>query len=1508
MHFSFKNKENSTKEIEMKITKWQKKGKANLWAFLLVLMATLFFSGVVFADSDLPGDPPTDSTPAVEETLPVEEVVDEPAPSPDEIGAESPAVDEPAGAEVSADEGGEDPQPAEDPASDVDEPAPADESETPDVDAAENEAGDEAGDETGETTDPAAPLAEEPVVEIVNQDGETVTTDNSLSPSGTDPYWKVGTTYYSVASDGDHCYLGTSVEAGTCWTDTPLNTSQIQYALSIIENSDGSLLPSDRKLYILEGTYAGDIDFSGTYLSQMNGLIGVDGSEKINIIGKITLDGNKGGFTFSGLTITGGIVVENSAGNLVMTDMNVSNPNGNGLEVGMADGTPAHSGSVTISDSSFNDSNYSGALIKATSTVTITNSTFNSNGISLDNLKQTGLYINTTGAINLNGVTASANYGRGIDIGNFSALTAKNIITNSNISYFTYAGDGFYVYPGGILTGKVTLENIEANNNGHFGIRINGMGIVSLKNVEAIANGDSGIDVQTSNAVTINGAHVENNSAQGIYIASAKTVTLNSITSNFNGANGILVEGWGSTYPTLVTISSPKSGGGVMANHIEENGEDGIKVFAKGQITLTNIDSINNSGRGLTLDNCLMNSETGLCSGSGNVTINVTSSNWINSIKGNSEYGLWVLSKGVVAISQTNADTNGYEGFYVDTQGAIKLSQVSASSNDRNGAYLTNLSAPKGQLVSILDSTFDQNNGMGVYVLTAGAITFNGSSANENHSPTIGGPLEGPITIEDNFIGSDGGEVWGFYGNVGDEIDIIVKVDDFQSVVTLYNSIYEVIASESGNYDDNYTRITLTLTSSDWYSIWVQYSGEYDGTTIYTLMFNDPDQTHVIYPGSGAVLDNSAAKANVTVSTTSNNLSNTFDGNASYGLKIISNGNISITNPTASNNFRSGLSLENPSAKGIVTILDKNVGSGDILANNGWTGLTVSTLGNIVLNGLTVQDNSREGFFLENCIYDSALNVCRGKGTVTLSNLVSNRNGSGMYVNSYGNISLTNVNGSNNFVGFTLNNQQGVGNVTLKKVSSNNNNDTGINIYSNGQVTLSTITAKDNFKTHDSISDGGAVSDYYNADVSADQWGFDAETGVEYTFRLNASDDSNLDVNNFIGSLALYNSDGDVVSFDSVSGTGTNALTATWTAASSGYYYVEVTEAGSNSGFYRLSVNNENFDDMTYYYVDGLNIQTAKNVIFSGKDTNDLSHNSLTGLFLVTQGNISLLNVQANSNGTEGVKLDNSSGNGTVTVNGSNDTSRSTFNANGWQGLVINTNGTVSLNYVTAMGNGDKGIDVDNTSAATPKAVTAKNLNLYNNGTDGLSVLSQGNITLSNINAQGNGLNGVYANNDYGNTKVKVMVSGDNYFWNSGADGLHIETSGMAALSSIDARYNGLDGIYVEAPMGISLSKTYVKASGLDGIRLDSSGAVTLMDVSSFANGTSDDNDGVLIIMRQAAKTTIKSSAFMGNEGHGIRIVYTVETYPQPVLLNTVYTGNDTNNSGDENLQITNSH
>jgi hypothetical protein len=734
-------------------------------------------------------------------------------------------------------------------------------------------------------------------------------------------------------------------------------------------------------------------------------------------------------------------------------------------------------------------------------------------------------------------------------------------------------------------------------------------------------------------------------------------------------------------------------------------------------------------------------------------------------------------------------------------------------------------------------------------------------------------------------------------------MDIIVKSDEFQSLVSVYNSNFDLIASESGNYTENgYTRITFTAASSGYFHIYVSYSGVFEGVGFYKLSLNDVDETHPAYPGSGAVFNNSAGNAPVSVSSTTNSGSSVFADNHEFGLKIISNGNITIASTSATGNDWTGLSLYNPGSTGVVNITDKSKTPSSSFSQNGRGGIYVSTLGSILMSGISADDNSWQGIFLNNCQYDGGLNVCLGKGIVTISKVSALTNGdSGLDIYTSGNVLLNEVEGSfNGSFGITINNKLGLGNVTLKTITASGNNNTGLNVLTNGLVNLSAITASDNFKTTGYLNIGGAVSDYYNDDVSADQWGFDAANGETYTIRLYASDDPAWDVNAFIGNLAITDNEGNPLSFDSVNGAGTNALVATWTAPEDGYFILYVSENSSNSGFYRLSIDNETFSDMAYYVVDGVYIEAAKNVSFMGKTANNINHNSQTGLSVETPGNISLLNVRTISNGTDGALLNNSAGTGLVNVNGIKDTIRGSFNMNGWSGLTIMTTGTINLNFITAMFNGSDGLSLNNTSALYPKAVTAKNLNLFNNGGNGMMAFSIGNVTLSNINAKGNGLIGVSVDSTSGSDLLKVTVSGENYFWNNGSAGLIIETHGTAVISGVDARYNDDYGLWVVADKGINFSNSYVSNSTLSGIYLESSNPIYVTGVSSFSNGEPIQKGAGLIVMtHNNAAVIIKSSAFMNNAGFGVLGYFYVDE-PEPLLflIDTVCIGNDTSGTG----------
>jgi hypothetical protein len=161
-----------------------------------------------------------------------------------------------------------------------------------------------------------------------------------------------------------------------------------------------------------------------------------------------------------------------------------------------------------------------------------------------------------------------------------------------------------------------------------------------------------------------------------------------------------------------------------------------------------------------------------------------------------------------------------------------------------------------------------------------------------------------------------------------------------------------------------------------------------------------------------------------------------------------------------------------------------------------------------------------------------------------------------------------------------------------------------------------------------------------------------------------------------------------------------------------------------------------------------------------------------------TPANISVLNLVAHSNGTEGAVLDNymeGSGIGNVIVTGQSDEFRSAFTANGWEGLVIRSNGTISLGNIKGSSNGASGIIVNNSQAPVAKTVTITNVDMYFNGGDGLSVETLG-TSLTDTNAQGNGNHGVSLNNSNG--LGGVLISGENYLSNNGMCGLCVDTNG----------------------------------------------------------------------------------------------------------------------------------
>ncbi len=331
-----------------------------------------------------------------------------------------------------------------------------------------------------------------------------------------------------------------------------------------------------------------------------------------------------------------------------------------------------------------------------------------------------------------------------------------------------------------------------------------------------------------------------------------------------------------------------------------------------------------------------------------------------------------------------------------------------------------------------------------------------------------------------------------------------------------------------------------------------------------------------------------------------------------------------------------------------------------------------------------------------------------GAGFITFNSVwVNNNFGLGIDIKSKGVITLNTVDANNNADGGVtlINKFNGVASgVVLGAVRADGNNNNGIRVVTNGSLVIANTSASNNAKTWGGLESGNTVQDFFNNNKGRDGWGFEAVEGTLYTLLLKANGYGSIP-----DPLNRFSFDPFMRLHDQYGSEITTGLTITsavddyyqieWTpgAGEGGWYTLEVGSSNGdlfdgeaydgNSGFYRLSVNDSDPTDSTsYFWVNGLGYEAGGNVIMTG--INNFSDNSLAGFIgLLSNGAVSLTNITANFNGSEGIYTDNTGGSGNVTITGNNDSSM-----NGWEGLRVETNGVVSIANLGAGGNGQDGL------------------------------------------------------------------------------------------------------------------------------------------------------------------------------------------------------------------------
>ena len=286
-----------------------------------------------------------------------------------------------------------------------------------------------------------------------------------------------------------------------------------------------------------------------------------------------------------------------------------------------------------------------------------------------------------------------------------------------------------------------------------------------------------------------------------------------------------------------------------------------------------------------------------------------------------------------------------------------------------------------------------------------------------------------------------------------------------------------------------------------------------------------------------------------------------------------------------------------------------------------------------------------------------------------------------------------------------------------------------------------------------------------------------------------------------------------------------------------------------------------------------------------------ISSTSSNGLTVTTTGDINLHNVTSNTNSNHGASLNNTSGSkGNIKVTGISSFNGNNLNGlvansngtitlqnvttgnNGSNGLVANANGTISLHDVTANTNGSNGASLNDSNGMGTIMLTGTNV-FDGNASVGLRAVSSDIVSNANITANNNGTYGALFNNSGGTGKV--VLSGNYVFNNNTLDGLRVVSTGnitSTSSTSLTANTNGQYGVLLNnnSGTGISLAGVFTLTNNaLDGLR-----ALSNVDITLAANLTSTGNGRYGAFLSNSAGagniTLTGTSIFNGNTSDGL--------------------------------------
>jgi hypothetical protein len=1297
-------------------------------------------------------------------------------------------------------------------------------------------------------------------VVLADTSGEAVSlvslTSSELIATG-DPWFQVGSNIFRFLRQGS----GTTCAMLTSYYCVE-SLNPIQDALDYMETN--SLTPTDKKLYIEPDTYNESVWVNGS-VNGVKGLVAIVGkngtSDEIVINGNLYIYNFINGFSVENLTVNNNTASDDAAiwawmnlGTLKFTDVNATaaGEDSSGFIID-------HTGPVELNRVNASNNGYSGARIVYTTNLKITNSTFDNN---LLNVNDGISYYDDVYDEFDNYVGQSPNY-TGLNI-----QWGQGPVTLLGVSASDNRGDG-----AGISSwySAVTVKNSIFDGNDESGeVDDYGDGLyidansVILENIQANDNDLRGIMSYANTSFSSVHTHTDSNGMSGL-----------AVNSCFDWDDGdSLCDNPGAGTVTIKTASA--SG----------NGENGFDVFAKGAVSITNVYS-----------------------------------GW------NQQNGFFVMtsdSPGFAAITLKDLDVpgNAAYGIYVDGRGVITLTGMKVSDSGSDGIYISNISTSATTITNAtgLFNETRNNGGNGYYIWSIGPVTVTNLDSHDNG--LLGGyidnswvPTTALPTVTVNVL-APAGFMNGYWNNGQGGLQILSRGAVTVSKVTITDN--QGAGLDIDNIPPGAIAGAAVTISDSWFdnNHVTDGNSDEDGIRIFSkglitlsnISANGND-------GYGAYLNNLAGSAGVTVNATTGK-GNEFQWNFKDGLRIRTNGAVTLTNIYGSNNYFQentdppfggyGVNIDNTG--GTAAVMLKQLGSwcgsyfcteGNTFSNNLSGGLNIDSRGAVTVAFFQARDNDGNGI---------SINTTSPSGAVTFSgtsnywdNLAGNLS-TGIQIGSLGNITLTKVRANgNDWNGATLQNSSGAGGVTLTDAYFDWNGNYGLNVDSSGAVVWKNGSANNNHQNGAIIDNNPMLSTAAGKAVTITnvETSRNGMTGLlVFSKGIVTITDSQADTNSPNHFEISY---GDWV-FDTLS----DDQTWFFDGLSGDEVTIEVTSGRFNPWAYVTNTNGF-VNPTSIVESDGIITIT---LILVDNDEYIIHVGSNSGwnggpydLKLFTDAaptSRNCVNCSAN-----GIYVDNTAGTGGVTI--TNVTNRWNSNNSGVNVAVI-SKGLVTLKNLELSDSSDGGLLVINRDATvgTP-GVSLTNISYFNNDGDAAYIESKGAVTVNSGNQDGNTGRGYYVNNTFGTGLSAITISNVNINnYSANGHGLSLSTDGAVTLFNVHSNGSSQDGIHLVAAGAVTLTDVGGWNNGGYGAYITTPGIVTFNGPAAGYNWFGNNIDGGVYIQAGGKMTLTKVNATNsgrdqdGNEVNnaiGIQLFSTNSAGTAPILI-TDFTANNNTSTG----------